>query len=272
MRRLVPREFGGAATDLDQGFSATGPGGARWLVPPDGAGAVEPLTGLIPADRLADYLAGKLPAHAGSALKALGKIDDPFAQERRVGLARDGRRARVGYLYQVTHLRADDDWAFLAECSFASGEAKLPGSAEVKFGGRGRFADVTTASLTWPRSGGPLGRRVLVYLATPALWPDGWRIPERDGARLVAVACGKPLPAATLTPERWQFTRVQRWAVPAGSVYLLEFDDDAQARAWAAKYHGRAYGPAKGDPGYRDDLEYMRTAGFGVVLTGVWDD
>ncbi len=278
--RLVPRDGDGAVTDLDQGFGADG--SALWLMPPDDVGDVEPPVGLIPADRLTRYLAGDLPARPGSALSELGLIDDPLAQERRVGLARDGRRARVGYLYQVTHLRAGDGWAFLAECDFGSGAARSPSCGQVKFGGRGRFADVTTASLTWPEApdrtaerftGSRTGLRVLVYLATPALWPGGWRIPERDGARLVAAACGKPVPVATLTPgAAWKSTRVQRWAVPAGSVYLLEFDDAVRASAWAARYHGTAYGAAEGDPGYTGDLEYMRTAGFGVVLTGVWDD
>ncbi|HET9894933.1 MAG TPA: type III-B CRISPR module-associated Cmr3 family protein [Streptosporangiaceae bacterium] len=269
VHRLVPRHFDGAATDLDDKLIAGGPGRPRWLGPPDDVGAVEPLTGLIPADRLAAYLAGELPARTGSALGALGRIDDPFALERRVGLARDGRRARAGYLYQVTHLRAQDDWAYLAQCAFAAGEAKSPRSPQVKLGGRGRLADVTETTLAWPGGGRPVGQRVLAYLATPALWPGGWRIPERDGAHLVAAACGKPLPAATLTPgERWRESRVQRWAVPAGSVYLLEFDDAPTAVAWAARYHGTAYGPGEPSP----ELEHMRTAGFGVVLTGVWDD
>ena len=107
--------------------------------------------------------------------------------------------------------------------------------------------------------------RVLVYLATPALWADGWRIPVPDGARLVAAACGKPVPAATLTPgPRWKQTRVLRWAVPAGSVYLLEFDDPAAGAEWAAGVHGTALRADRRRSGY------MRTAGFGVVLTGVW--
>ncbi len=276
VHRCGPRDFDGAVTDLDDGFGADERHRPRWLVPPSDAGAVEPLTGLIPADRLAVYLAGELPASTGSALGALRRIDDPFAPERRVGLARDGRRARTGYLYQVTHLRAEDGWAFLAECSFGSAPPKSPAADHVKFGGRGRFADVATASLAWPKapdrsaeriSGGPAGRRVLVYLATPALWPGGWRIPAPAGAHLVAAACGKPLPTATLTPgPAWKSSRVLRWAVPAGSVYLLEFDDPVRAGEWAAANHGTAYGATDGD------LGYMRTAGFGVVLTGVWDD
>lgn len=275
--RLVAREAGGV-TDLDQAFIAGSERKASWLVPPEEAGRCEPLTGMIPADRLAAYLAGELPAGPGTPLTALRLIADPFQPERRVGLAREGRRARAGYLYQVTHLRAEDGWAFLAECVFTSGPARAPGAGPVKFGGRGRLADVAQAALDWPAApdrtrlgNGPAGRRVLVYLATPALWPGGWRIPEPPGARLVAAACGKPLPMATLTPgPAWQSSRVLRWAVPAGSVYLLQFDSPARAGEWAAEHHGAAYGA--GPQGAGGDLEYMRTAGFGVVLTGVRND
>src|SRR6185437_15609548 len=92
------------------------------------------------------------------------------------------------------------------------------------------------------------GQRVLVYLATPALWPDGWRIPVPRGARLVAASCDKPMSAATVTPgPRWQQSRVLRWAVPAGSVYLLEFDDPEVGRQWAVGVHGTAYGPERLD-------------------------
>jgi hypothetical protein len=45
-------------------------------------------------------------------------------------------------------------------------------------------------------------------------------------------------------------------------VYLLDFGDPALAAQWADGHHGTAYGLEGDDP--------VRTAGFGVVLTGVW--
>jgi CRISPR-associated protein Cmr3 len=103
-----------------------------------------------------------------------------------------------------------------------------------------------------------------VYLATPALWRGGWRIPVPPDAWLVAAATGGPEPVATLTPgDAWRESRVLRWAVPAGSVYLLEFGDAERGAAWAREVHGTAYGAAPED-------RRLGTAGFGVVLTGVW--
>jgi CRISPR-associated protein Cmr3 len=101
----------------------------------------------------------------------------------------------------------------------------------------------------------------------------------------VAAATGPPQPVPTASPRNgWRSTRALRWAVPAGSVYLLQFDGDdnqgAERRAldWAADVHGTAYRPEPDDPAddKRDtqscDLvgDRLRTAGFGVVLTGVW--
>ena len=80
----------------------------------------------------------------------------------------------------------------------------------------------------------------------------------------MAAATGEPEPAATVTPGRgWRDSRALRWAVPAGSVYLLEFGD-TEAAAWRGR--GRGTGTLTG--GEKDDL--LRTAGFGVVLTGAW--
>ncbi len=246
-------------TDLDEA-------GLRWLMPPSGTRKVKPLSGWMPGRRLTEYLAGDFPpGDQGIPASDLG-LADPLWPELRVGLAREpSRQARTGFLYQATHWRLEEEWGFLAGCVLGDGWDRTA-AGPVQFGGRGRMADVEAAGkMSWPGMPDEFpGGRVLVYLATPALWPDGWRIPvPPDDARLAGAATGEPEPVATITPGRnWQATRALRWAVPAGSVYLLEFDDEARARKWAAANHGTAYGRDAGDP--------LRTAGFGVVLTGVW--
>jgi CRISPR-associated protein Cmr3 len=261
--RLRPVEVDGQ-TDL--GFAGHQPtdgseaSALQWLMPPDSAGPVDSLTGWIPGRVLSDYLAGNLPAADGTAQTELG-LADPLLPERRVGLARDeDRRVRTGYLYQSTHLRSHEGWTFLAECVFPPGWDRRAASP-IWFGGRGRQADVDRADARWPDGLASVKQRVLAYLATPAVWPHGWRIPLPPGARLIGAATGDPEPAATLARgNRWRETRALRWAVPAGSVYLLEFADAVVGAEWAAEVHGTAYGCE----------ERLRTAGFGVVLTGVW--
>jgi CRISPR-associated protein Cmr3 len=275
--RLVPGDPPGA-TDLGNLLHRTPRGDSfRYLLPPPGAEQAGPLSGWIGGDTLARYLKGELPADGGSPAGHLDLIeDDPMLPEPRIGLARDEtRRARTGFLYQASHLRMEEGWGFLAQCVFDKAEERPP-SGPVPLGGRGRLADVDLAEVGpfsigqpgaggWPaRPEGSIGRRVLVYVATPALWRTGWRLPLPEDAWLVAAATGDPEPVATVKPGRgWEDTRVLRWAVPAGSVYLVEFATDEAGARWAKDVHGRAYrGPG--------DDERLRTAGFGVLLTGVW--
>jgi CRISPR-associated protein Cmr3 len=254
--RLEPTAAAGS-TDLDAA-------GLSWLTPPLAAGPVKPLGGWMPGTQLAGYLTGKMPGAGGISATEL-ELADPLHPELRVGLARTpGRVARTGYLYQATHLRPEEGWGFLAGCLLRPGWTRTP-AGPVPFGGRSRLVDVEPASTAgWPhRPPGYPDGQVLVYLATPALWPGGWRIPVPDGARLIAAATGEPEPVATITPgDGWAASRVLRWAVPPGSVYLLKFDSETQAAEWAGRHHGTAYGLA--------DDDMLRTAGFGIVLTGVW--
>lgn len=249
----------GGQTDLEPDDG----GPPQWLAPPLTAEPAKPSEGWIPARQLAAYLVGQLPGPNGIELEELELVLDPLLPEHRVGLARDeGRRARSGFFYQSTHLRPDQGWAFLAECALQPNWDRQA-ARTVKFGGRGRLADVAPATATWPEApDGSVQNRVLVYLATPAVWPGGWRIPPPAGATLVAAAVNEPQPTATVTPgPGWRRTRKLRWAVPAGSVYLLEFNDPAVGARWARKVNGTAY---------EQDKEGLRTAGFGVVLTGAW--
>jgi CRISPR type III-B/RAMP module-associated protein Cmr3 len=254
------------APDAD-GVTDVGDGGLRFLVAPEHAEPVKPLTGWLSAGRLLEYLKDELPGPRGMAKRDL-RLAEPLVPERRVGLARDERRVKEGFLYQATHLRPRDGWAFLAEYT-APEKWSAEASSHGPFGGRGRLADIEPAAMRWPDATAAIGKRVLVYLATPALWPDGWRLPVPDGAELVAAATGEPEPAATVKrdQDKWLDSRVLRWAVPAGSVYLLEFADPAAGAAWARKWNGVAL--ARGDEAVMD-RDLLRTAGFGVVLTGAW--
>ena len=217
---------------------------------------------------MTSYLAGGLPGDQVVTRKQL-RLSHPLKRERRIGLARDGRTARTGFLYQSAHLRPCEGWAFLAQYENPAGK-QLLASNPVPLGGRGRLADPEDAGCQWPEHpDGCVQEKVLVYLATPALWPAGWHLPLPAGAHLVAAVTGAPEPVAMLTPSRrWadaKPTRALRWAVPAGSVYLLRFGTPEAGASWARSVHGTAYG--------RDDneaLRRLRTAGFGVVLTGVW--
>lgn len=274
--------------DLQAGRSADddpAPAGpTRLLVPPEDGVAVEPVEGLLNGEVMRQYLSGEFPGPDGVRGKEV-EVDDPLVTETRVGLARQDRKARQGFLYQAGHLRMEDGWCFLAGCTPGEGQVLAP-SGPVPLGGRTRLADVEDAGqVHWPQRPDAFpGGRVLLYVATPAIWPEGWRPPLPPGVELVAAATGEPVAVATTSPRLgWRENRALRWAVPAGSVYLLRFVGEGgsegagrsegpgqgdggggseAALRWCEKVHATAYG--------RDERDRLRTAGFGVVLTGVW--
>ncbi|MBN1173564.1 MAG: hypothetical protein JXA67_15445 [Micromonosporaceae bacterium] len=293
--RLRPAQLGAAsagavpawdvATDLDDGPNL-------FMMPPAGRDAVEPVEGLLPGDAMGAYLADAMAE--GADLRRAGLwTKPPLVPERRVGLAREARTAMEGYLYSVTHLRpADDGWGFLVECVDGDHTTGVAPLGAVPLGGKARMADVEVlGGCCWPAAPGTFpGGRVLLYVATPAVWPGGWRPPLPADAQLVGACVPAPLPVATASarrarqprlgggtrPQGFLATARLRWAVPAGAVYLVQFRSTTagmgaadRAAAWAAEVHGRALGPsADRDPGTGADR--TRTAGFGVVLTGRW--
>lgn len=197
----------------------------------------------------------------------------PWSTERRVGLARNtDRTAAAGMLYSAEHLRPDDHihgrLGFAVEC-WAGPSTDL--ATTVFFGGRSRraqvHADRAASAVTFPAPPGsfPDGK-LLLYLATPGVFAEGWRPLAADllGGRLVAAAVGGPDVIAMARPDRRTGavgnTRMV-WTAAAGSVYYVQFSDpDAAARA-AVEWHGRALPQAE---------ETLRTAGFGLALTGRW--
>ncbi|HLH83673.1 MAG TPA: type III-B CRISPR module-associated Cmr3 family protein [Trebonia sp.] len=213
-----------------------------------------------------------------------GEVDDflrfaPWQIERRVGIAREAdRTVTEGMFYSTEHLRLAPGVGFAGRC-VGGPQRKLDGT--VPFGGEGRRAevhgDVPDIGLP-PMPADFPGGRLLLYLVTPAVFPGGsWRpdlgsLPGGHGegplseAELVAAAVGTTRVVTTGSPDRrsgafgagWLM-----WAVPAGAVYYLKFPDEAAARAAAARVHGTTIRQAE---------DWMRTAGFGLVLTGRWTE
>jgi CRISPR type III-B/RAMP module-associated protein Cmr3 len=222
-------------------------------------GAGEPTRDWWETAELADYLAeGDV---SGDTVAA------PWETERRVGLALDeDGTASESMLYSAEHLRPIDGMGF-AVCCIGGPDAALVDT--VPLGGRGRCAQVhdavATLALPEPATHAP-GGRLLLYLATPAVFTDGWRpdLSRWASARLAAAAVGDVQVIATATAQRATGAvgsgRLM-WAVPAGSVYYLEFDSERAALDAAAELN-RSTLPQASDA--------LATAGFGFALTGSW--
>jgi CRISPR type III-B/RAMP module-associated protein Cmr3 len=265
-RLRVPRDANPARSDLPT---------AKLLL----TGTGEPVDCWVDAGELERYLAGETAGLCEDLSEDLARDarPEPFVAERRVGLARTAdRTAAPGFLYAAQFLRPSDDAAaFACKVSFpdtAPPLARTVVRTVVRLGGEGRLAQVHHF-LDGPDDGQvrvpPHPRldsgRVLVYLATPAVFPGGWDPGwERYGAVLHAVCVDGPETVAGFRasdprgrPAGWAL----RWAVAAGSVYYLEFGSTAAAEEFATAYHGRCLVQADGD---------LRTAGFGMCLIGRW--
>jgi CRISPR-associated protein Cmr3 len=196
-----------------------------------------------------------------------GPHDPPWVVERRVGLARDeDRTARDRMLYAAEHLRPTSRLGFAVCCV---DPPELPLRDSVPLGGEGRRAwlrdwpDGARRALPKPLDDFDDGR-VLLYLATPAVFTGGWRLPPEVAAagELVTAAVGAAEPIPMGRPDRRGGLGARRlaWAVPAGSVYLLRITDPVRLTE-AAGWHGRCLPQAD---------ETLQTAGFGLALIGRW--
>ncbi|WP_131765447.1 type III-B CRISPR module-associated Cmr3 family protein [Candidatus Protofrankia californiensis] len=284
----------GVESDLD--FRAAEPGGLGFLT-----GAGEPSGAYLSSEALTGYLDGD-PSRALEHLEASaagtsaagtssagGRRQEPLVRESRLGIARHARSSRdgagrttlPGFLYQADFWRPSETGdgnatgsagvAFGCRVWFRSAVPE-PVVTVVRLGGEARQAAVTVVSggaglpaLPKAPERFPDGR-VLLYLATPAVFRDGWLPELPDGARLRG--------ACTLGPEvitgidgDSQRGRPLRWAVAAGSVYFLEFDDPAEAEVFARKAHGECLPQMQDRTGPKN---WMRTVGFGLCLVGRW--
>lgn len=216
--------------------------------------------------QLADYL------HSGAVSEYW--LAEPWEVERRVGIARgDDRTVAEGMFYSAEYLRPGPGVGFAGRC-VGGPDRQLEGS--VPFGGKGRRAEVhcDVSAIELPEAPAAFpGGRLLLYLATPAVFPGGGWHPDLTAwagewgeVTLEAAAVGETRVVTTGTPDRRAGSfggGAVMWAVPAGSVYYLQLADEAAALALAGRVHGTTVRQAE---------DWITTAGFGFVLTGQWTE
>ena len=163
-----------------------------------------------------------------------------------------------------------------------------PAAEYLALGGDRRAVAVEPASASlWPAfsPGTPPagGRRLRLYLATPALFSGGWRpgwldaetlegspswLPEVPRLKLVAAAIGRRIPVSGWDMQA-RGPKATRYAVPGGSVYFFEVANqdamltEAALRAlWLTSISDDT--PAGPDPAQD------RHDGYGLALPGIW--
>lgn len=199
---------------------------------------------------------------------------DPWQLERRVGIARgEDRTVAESMFYSIEHIRPKPGVGFAGNC-LGGPDRRLSGT--IPFGGRGRRAEVHGNQPAVRLPGRPEefpGGRLLLYVATPAVFPGGSWVPDLSDwpeecgePKLAAAAVAAPRVITTGSPDRrtGAFTAGRlMWAVPPGAVYYLQFEDEAAAAAAAVAVDGTTLRQAE---------DWMTTAGFGLVFTGRWTE
>lgn len=269
---------GGGTPSSDPGPGGAGGAGPLRLLASDG----EPPGGTVASRLIGDYLRGDTEALLDAVAVSAKSAGEPFRLESRLGIARrertadgEGRTTVPGLLYQEEFWRpameavdgADGQTSGLAFATRVEFDAAVPDplSAMVRLGGEARQCEARVVPAdaahapSLPSLPDVSDGRVLLYLMTPAIFPDGWcpRLPP--GCELVSACTTGPEVIAGMGGDGR--SRPLRWAAGEGSVYFLRFDDPAVAVGFAEEVHGECLPQAE---------EWMRTAGFGACLVGRW--
>ncbi len=111
-----------------------------------------------------------------------------------------------------------------------------------------------------------VGKRFKLYLATPALFTDGWKpswmttdYSEHNGIkiRLLAAAVGKAVPVGGFDIRK-PGPKAMRKAVPAGSVYYLELENETDNTRLEELFHQKSI----------SDIADSQLQGFGITFVG----
>lgn len=261
---------------------------------------------------------GRLPAgawlSAGDLVSYLrGEVVDErdpaaiFHRELRAGIAldRDRRTVAMGMLYVAEYIRLQGDMGFLCEVTI-DGEDGVGGDllsplrtpGVLQLGGEGRacrYQAVAEDPLEVVRSVWTAevlstafsGRLLKLYLATPAIFRNGW-LPDfinpatLEGTvgtcgqvrlKLVAGAVGKPLSIGGWDLAQGQPKPLVR-AVPPGSVYFFQVlkgsaQDVANLLHGTSKVQALGAGAPGGEGEFLGEPQHLARFGFGLTFVGV---
>jgi CRISPR-associated protein Cmr3 len=204
---------------------------------------VENSSGLIDELSLNDYLL------RNSVPKSLLKYDEYLKEEPKVGIGRNDRTktSDEGMLYRVGMKR-------LHRLKLVVGYRGITISGNLmRFGGEGKSVSVSVL-VKKPNVQKPEKLSTdffKLYLATPAIFNEGWRpsAEKTPGAKLMAAVVGKPLLIGGFDMKPGNGKRPgpkpMHRAVPAGSVYYYQGSIDG-----AGSLHGASISDYGGNQGY----------------------
>ncbi|MES3629892.1 MAG: type III-B CRISPR module-associated protein Cmr3 [Longimonas sp.] len=197
------------------------------------------------------------------------KQHDLVQSEPKIGIMRnrDTGGAQEGHLYRVGFRRLKQDIAFAVKVD----GLKLDKSGLLKLGGEHKAAYYETVDSSWPLPKVPVSsieetECLRLYLATPALFQQGWLPswvdPDTHEAhlggcrlKLYSAAVGKPSFIGGWNMKKRR-PKPMRKAVPSGSVYYFKLTDGS-VDDLVQQVHGQSIS------------DYRTRDGFGICYVGV---
>lgn len=191
---------------------------------------------------------------AGSKVQGIekGKL---YESEDRIGIGIEKSHNRVveeGMLYEAEFIRLHENVGLLIEMSGYS-ETKWNQGGVLQLGGENRAAQYQSVKpVAWPKL--PEAKRLLIYLATPAYFENGWQPKTWESyfngsPKLVAAAINRYESLGgfdwAADPEKESAHRPSQRYVPAGSVYYLEGDSNLLPKQKALSDFGAEIGFGK---------------------------
>lgn len=110
---------------------------------------------------------------------------------------------------------------------------------------------------------------VLLYIASPTPFVDGWRPKTPEGMTLKGATVDRPLTLSGWDIAQWKPKPILS-AAPAGSVYFFSVQDSEKAAHFVEAYHFNKSLCIREDSSGIDYTPYGRH-GYGLALTGLWD-
>lgn len=217
--------------------------------------------GWIDSSTLGEYLNGNHNSMYYS------KLSDSVLSEAKIGIGRNNqtRTAEDSMLYRVGMKRLKDI-SIVVDIEGLNLSAK---SGLMKLGGEGRPASFTVND-SLPIDACELpDNKLKLYLATPAIFTNGWLPKQIDTKtlegnmngiklKLVTAAIGKPVYIGGFDIKKGP--KPMKRAVPAGSVYYFELHGSYNKAQVIEAFHNKAI----------SDDEIYKKQGFGIAYVGRW--
>lgn len=226
-------------------FASSCPSIVSHLFKPNTDGKIESVTGhLLDADKMEGYIRGDNLLNFETK-----RLSDFAIKEHKIGIGRENELhlTKEGLLFRLVANRFQDErnteLNILVEVAgFDTKNFPLSKFIVTPLGGERRSAAAKSSDFALPATPTIKGKFFKICLLTPALFDSWYPIhlsDEFSGLRLVAASIGKPDSVGGWDVLN-QRPKPMRRAAPAGSVYLFEAKDEAQANEIAQKYHTKS--------------------------------